>query len=241
MKNAWVIFLMVCCSFSLYGLTNQELFLRGNLIAEKGDLDGAIQAYEDIKQKGPAIWYNMGNCYFLKKEYPQALSCWLRARNGASKNLYHDIMHNIAVLYTVCQVRMPSFLENLLQSSLEYLASLYSCAFWQIILLLIWGIMATFGVFLLKNRRYFIYGLFVVIFLCVNILFYKKWTMLTKTTGVVLKNETPVFPMPNSAMPSRGLLSYLELVSIEQTDEQWYKVKGKHVVGWVPAESIELR
>jgi hypothetical protein len=47
-----------------------------------------------IDKKGRAVFYNMGNCYFHKGDYAQALVYWSRAEVGANAQEYALIKRN---------------------------------------------------------------------------------------------------------------------------------------------------
>jgi tetratricopeptide (TPR) repeat protein len=62
----------------------QEVFLKGNVAYLAGNIDGALKLYQTIDPKGPAVWYNLGNCYYRIGNYPEAIVAWRRAQKDAS-------------------------------------------------------------------------------------------------------------------------------------------------------------
>jgi len=74
----------------------QEFFLRANKEYNNKRFDQAYKLYTTIDPKGRAVWYNLGNCNYELKKYPDALICWRRAQQEASHAENKDIEYNIA-------------------------------------------------------------------------------------------------------------------------------------------------
>ena len=92
-RKNFVIPLLFLTSFSGYS-KDEELFLHANKCYEKQECDKALELYQSMNCKGPAAWYNMGNCCYQLDNYVDAMVCWKRAQRGASYHDCLDIEHN---------------------------------------------------------------------------------------------------------------------------------------------------
>jgi hypothetical protein len=53
--------------------TDQETFLQANNAYSKKDFKQALYLYQHIENKGAAVWFNMGNCWYYLEQYAEAL------------------------------------------------------------------------------------------------------------------------------------------------------------------------
>jgi tetratricopeptide (TPR) repeat protein len=84
-KKYIIIFFIWTVTFaSIFAGQAEELFLRGNKYYAEKDYNNALETYDMIDQKGCAVLYNMGNCYYRQENYPYALVYWARAEIGAN-------------------------------------------------------------------------------------------------------------------------------------------------------------
>ena len=94
-KNHIIVFLIMVLAVTTANTQNdEEFFLRGNKFYEQKDYDNALSSYDMMSKKGRAVFYNMGNCYFHKDDYAQALVYWSRAENGATRQEHSAIERN---------------------------------------------------------------------------------------------------------------------------------------------------
>ena len=97
MKLKIFIFLFFICA-NLYSSMEHEEFLRANSLYQQKKYREALKSYELIKKKGPATWYNMGNCYFRIEDYSHAIVCWRRAQKYVSCKKFDQIEQRIGRL-----------------------------------------------------------------------------------------------------------------------------------------------
>lgn len=62
--------------------TAQELFLQANQLYTQKQYQKALELYGQMPAKGPAVWYNMGNCAHQLHDDLHALLYWKRAEHG---------------------------------------------------------------------------------------------------------------------------------------------------------------
>ena len=53
--------------------TIKESFLQANVVYAQEEFKQALYVYQRIDNKGAAVWFNMGNCWYHLKQYVDAL------------------------------------------------------------------------------------------------------------------------------------------------------------------------
>src|SRR5438105_2780566 len=120
----------------------------------KEQFQEAFDAYNHIDQKNASIFFNMGNCLFYQKKYPEAIILWREAQKRGSRIVFEKAR------YTVDQLKKeylhlaitPKTKSELL---FEFTRSL-DLLFLQILVFLLCII---FVLWLVWNRRSFVTGI----------------------------------------------------------------------------------
>ena len=228
------------CSNSLNGvMTQYEMFLRGNLLYEKDDMDGAIEAYQGMKSKGPAVLLNVGNCFFNKKDYVKALVYWHRAKKSGARQICGAVRKNILVLNKKLGKDSNLGFYAVAWSKIDYLVSLWPLIFWQLLFLALF-LFLSFLMFFYSKKYHFL--IFLLVLMCVAIggLLYRKNYLLTCEFGIIKKEHVDVLSLPGVGAHRREKIDYAVLVTIEDRKEDWYKIKSGSTLGWCESSSVEV-
>lgn len=237
-RKTVIIFLIGIASL-LQAQHAQELFLLGNESYVHGKFNDALKRYNTIKNKGPGVWYNMGNCYYQENEFPQAILCWQRAVKGASNSLYNDIQHNSALAYKKLGKEVPSLvLPGIIERSTRHMPTIFIQGLFLASWFLLW-------VLLLRRRK----NLFILLFVCFvsiiciffGIAAWYRYAYQKNQYGIVTKKGVTLYIGPNEQYHTVGHLEPADMVAlIEQRSSEWYKVTKEHMSGWVPSSAIQL-
>ena len=229
-----VIFL--CGISSLFARAgNEELFLRANNLYTENNFTLALATYEKINNKGPAVWYNMGNCAYQTQDMPYALVCWQRAKRVASRQLYSNSEYNIARVKNEHEVQEADLFVRVV----EYISHI-TFFFLQLFFLVL---LAT-TLILTGQRQYKKY--YWMMILCALLtsmsgcLIGIKYVFCSQCSGIVMMNEASLYTGPDNQYHIVGSVAQAEQVRIYQDKDGWYKIGYNNNVGWVAHNAIAL-
>jgi hypothetical protein len=216
---------------------DEEFFLRGNKYYKNKDYDNALTVYTMMAAKGRAVLYNMGNCYFHKGDYPQALVYWSRAEHGATAQEYQHIKRNKEhVLQLMGKQTAPSWW----QSSVQDIAQGISLLLLQLLFLVCWFML----IFLLhkkdiKMKKMMVTTLCLLMSLSGALLtvHYNKHGV---QDGIVVKKEAQLFAGPQKGFQVVAQLCCADNVAVKEVRQGWYKVQHAGMIGWVEADGIQI-
>jgi len=230
--------IIIFFSFVMFAGNNEELFLRANKLYEAGEYDNALLSYESISQKGRAVFYNMGNCYFHKNDYPLAFVYWMRAEKDATAQEYAMIQYNKNyVLQKIGKNKDDTWLDKIKQlfESINLYMSIFSL---QILIFLLWGLfLFLYHYGSLKRIRIFLVTSFLFIFTTMLFLHYEKNSI---SYGIITEQQAHLFSGPDKGLDIIGFVKYADHVIIKEVREGWYKIRYSDNSGWVEAEAIQI-
>jgi len=200
------------------------------------DFESAARLYGSIKNKGPGVWFNSGNCHYELAQYPEAIVAWKRAQQGASFNLLHAIDHQMSGAYEKAGI---PFEPSLIVSFLDWGARCIHPFFLQLLFLmswyLLWLLIISKRRIRLKNIYYALLGILIVISGAFLLMHYTQY--LYKSALVIKKG--PLLAGPHEQYDVVKELSLLQDVQIRDERPGWYKVATHDQMGWVAADTIE--
>jgi hypothetical protein len=222
-------------AMSLYGVTNQELFLQANDAVKKNDFDQAYGLYDAIDPKGEAVWYNMGLCALAEKNYYNALRMFASARRYATFNSYPLIMEHYYQARHALGV--PNDISALQKISMKctQCSLLMPLIGWQLIAWCLW-LFLILCMTVCKRRR--IGASLIVLPLLVftlSMIFFQY--RLINTVYIVIKNPVvKAFIGPDEGFSSSFVLKQADEVPLVETHKGWYKVHKGSNVGWIRSD-----
>lgn len=230
----------ICTVCVIFAGNDEEFFLRGNKYYAAKEYDNALQAYTMIEKKGHAVLYNMGNCFFKKEDYPQALVHWSRAEVGANRQEYSLIQHHKELaLRKLGKQKEQSWWHYgiaLVQSQLLYLSLL----FLQLLFLVFWW------VFILAMRKKQTGKAKVaqgILCCCISIfamLLEMHYVQENTHSAIVVKKEAKLFAGPDKNFAVLAPIAYADGANVKETRDGWYKIKYADKIGWVEADVIQI-
>lgn len=237
-----IIFFLSIYSISLinglYAGNDEELFLRGNKLYQEEKCMSAVELYSAIKNKGPAVWYNMGNCYYHMDNRLEALACWYRAKKGAPAWLYRQIDHTV-VSVAHDQEKYQSNGIDLLFNNVELLIASTSLLLWQILLLLVvyvnWLLYRRRSLQRISWAKVVVLGvLLMVIGLGLKI----KYTQQASRLALISQSSAQLYAGPNKEYYKIHTFNNNDVVYIQSVMGDWYKINYPKGSGWIYKDDI---
>lgn len=230
-KKVWLIFLTFF--ISLCARNAQETFLRANKLYEEKEYIKALQEYQTIEKKGPAVYYNMGNCYYHIGNETQALICYKRARKYAKNNLINSCNYNIDLIEQSGEESHFSWLIALFNKQINR----FSLLIMQLFFLVLWLLFCwAFYTRKKTKNKIMVYGSFLLL-VPLSLLLYGKYKSVSCSKGIV-HFETPLYAGPNAQYHVRKTLLAMQEVEIQQEKDKWFKIRYNKNVGWIPKDVI---
>ncbi len=234
MKRLSLLFIFLC--FGLQASKNQELFLQANNAYLKSDFDQALTLYEQITNKGPAVWFNMANIQAIKENYLDALVYYKRAKKGAMLQTLQDVEKIVIGLQKKLNIHEQKNWYGKIRNSLFELVGLLPLLPLQLVCLLCAFL---FALAIICWRKKHLYILFGIIFLCSGILLSVKSISSTRITAII-KKQTDVFVGPRRKFHSIANLTPGSQVRIKKRSDDWYKIEATGLSGWVTADTMTI-
>lgn len=221
--------LMLMSSAFMLG-SNQEYFLKGQELYEQREYGKALESYDVITNKGPATWYNMGNCAYHMKRYDDACVYWLRARKGATKEQVHNIKTNIDL---VSKAIGTSIDVAALETPLYYIPLVgLQVLFFALWILFFWVTTRR------HPRKKETLLLLVLAIILVSYLLVVKYRINHRVYAMVQKDQVAFFAGPNTQYHTLGSLRRYDMVMIDKHADSWCKISCGDQTGWIPAQDL---
>ncbi len=234
-KATIIIFLLATVA-QLHAETAQELFMRAGKAYNVRSFKKALEIYQAINEKGPGVWFNIGNCFFALQKYPQAIVAFKRAHRGVPSALLRTIDQHIYASY---QELGKQYDQNWFLSAIEPWAYIFPSFLYQLLFLISWYAFWLVIVWRrkIRFRLFFLITLSLLLMLFGSILLLHYYAHVC-TKGIVIK-ESRLLAGPHEQYDVLKELSLLEDIHITEVRKGWYKVATQNQTGWVPAGSIE--
>ena len=218
----------------------QELFLEANQLYEQGQYQEALERYAKIKNKGSAVYYNMGNTLYYLGQYTKALVAYHRAQRDASVAQLVALDHNIQVMHEkLGRAREASVLESMARQ-----VKRVPFLFLQFLLVMSWCLFLYFF-WQWYERKQFIMLLSVAVLIIVLLgMVQLKYTARSQVHAVVMTQDA-LRVGPNEQFHVRGMVqegNHVHIVSEQKMNNGalWYRVQQAGHCGWLPAERVEV-
>lgn len=231
-------FVMLCLVFATHTSFEQEQFLKAFELFEQGQYREAFDAYNTIKNKGAATWYNMGICLYKLQKPGDAYLYFKRALNGAPKQL-------CAQTYAWCDAIKQQLNKSCIVSNGAYAQRLVhtQCAdmplfFLQWITVLLWYLSCLFLLlFVLRKKCLFLLVSFFLLPLWITSLigyYQQRDQRYDKQCALVMRRNASLYAIPDDCSHKVAQLDVLDEVAINQQDDCWqYVTTSSGSVGWV--------
>lgn len=232
-KGVFIIFFILSLMDYDCFATTQETFLYANSLYAQGDYGKAQTLYESISNKGAAVWYNLGNCYYHLERYPEALACWKRSCMFGNYSWYADVKHNCKHVQELLGVQKNDlWYEPFIQYIMKY-----SLLWWQLLVIILCSVVA-FLILWGDNKKYQAGKIALCCTLCLGIscLGIRYWQSSRNFAFIV--QEASLMAGTDERFSKLAQLKKGEEVLVYEQQGPWVKVATGETIGWILAESI---
>lgn len=237
MRAMKLFFLIMLTHVSLYALHSEEAFLQANQKYEQGEYQEALELYNQVKNPGFAVLYNMALACSMQKKYPQAIVYLLKAERIASwkqLDFVYDMLEKV-------QNKLGVYTEKSWQRMVVIFFK--KCILTFSILLI--QILLFFCMLLVLISLYMRWGagrmgMWLLLMLMTVSLFgvwYAKMHYMHQQQGVILKN-TQLKAGPELTFYTKDDMKMGIIVTILQRQYDFYQVRCGSLYGWITAENI---
>jgi len=237
MKYYCILMVFFCCWCFAH---QEELFLRGNKHYAEGEHEKALTSYQLIERKGPATWYNLGNCYYHLQNYPVAIVCWKRALKGASSSMLHAIDDNCVTLYR--QIGKEYAITRWHYLARWFMQKVMSIPllWWQLSFLCSWIMLLFLLPAILVRTRYVVAVALMVIICMITAGFVVRFVGENKKYAIVMQDEAPIRAGPAIDYAVIETSCSLDELQVVTECNDWIKVSRGTKRGWMPVDAVEI-
>lgn len=237
MKIVWAV---VMIAVSLQGHSNEQLFEWAQKEYENNNFDKARELFEKIKPASAPVWYNIAACYFHLGNDLEALLHWQRAYQYGTGFLVYESAARIADLEAKLGIEHScSIVSSVLQSMRAHLQSL-SLLLLQILFFCAFSVFLFVASRLRVGKNYFVSGSSGLLVLVLASMVSLKYTQQATRVAVVFEDNATLLVGPNHEYHSVGKVNAGTCVVVTQHQDNWCKINGERVTGWVEKKSIAL-
>lgn len=232
MRIFWIFIFM---SGFAHARSLQETFLEGNKLYYQKRYKHALERYESIQQKGPAIWYNIGNAYYRLGDKARALAAWKHAQKNAPTHLIERAHYNMVATESELGIHEV----DTASAYMRYRLSLISFFLLQVLFLAGWYL---FFILLFMRIPYRIAFLSLVMLsntLIISAIGFKYWDEMQRC-AIVVVDDLIMRAGPDIHFHTIDSIPYAHMVSIKKDLPDWYKIKYASTLGWVPENGVEI-
>ena len=223
-----------------------SLFQRGNVYYEQGNFDEAIRQYNGILEAGSEsgnLYYNMGNCYFKKRELGRAVLNYEKARRlmPLDKDLESNYEYACSLIKGTEAAPKRSFPAMVLSGLFEKFTidglTVLLSAFYMIILV---SIATGFFASALKKNIIILAVVTGFFFIAGFAALTGKTALLNKEAIVIAQQTDARFEPMNKATTHFTLYEGMK-VDVISSEDNWSKVKHPdNKNGWVENSAIAV-
>jgi len=234
-----IILLMNLFAVCLYA-NQEEYFLQGNKYYKEHAFKEALEAYQKIENKGPAVLFNMGNCYFNLDDECQAIAQWLRADKQGSWDIHKKVDHNCGLAYKKMGKEYSKSVMYTGGCLFVRAVNVLPLLWWQLLFLCVW-IFAIIGIVnaALRRRWWRIAGLLFLV-CSIMICFVIRYKSTACEYALIIGKEVAVRTGPSDDYGIIATAQCLDEVDIIEKHEDWLKVRNKVLSGWIHVNNIAI-
>ncbi|MEG0789081.1 MAG: tetratricopeptide repeat protein [Alistipes sp.] len=232
------------------GLSNDQLWDRGNTAYINADYHEAIDTYNEILNRGVAsmkLYYNLANAYFKENNVGKAILFYNRALRLSPGN--DDIRYNLEVAQTLTKDNIETIPEFFFVTWMRNLRHTMGCTTWSLISLAALALTLTLFLFYLLAQRLWLrkigfYGTFIAFMLCIvttSFAIIERGEILENNEAVIMTASIPVKSSPDNSSTDLFVLHEGTTVVVTARMDNWCEIMiadGKK--GWVEKGKIEI-
>lgn len=225
----WYLSLIISCM--MMHADDRTFFNEANLLHGQGSYDAALTMYEEIKDKTPAVYYNMGNVAYHLHDYLHAHLYWLRAQQYGNAKIFALSSKNLKQL---ADYGLIEHHQDQLFMWFWALNKYSALIWWQLVFLIAW-----YALFFICYQRYrsWLYGALSVALLVLSALLLTVGYYAAKPRVMIIADAI-MYNGPNSSYYQLASMTKGRVVAVKKMKQDWVKVVADGNVGWVRQEDV---
>lgn len=226
----------------------QELLQKGNSLYAQGHYNKAIDAYQQVLDKGlesPALYFNMGNAYFRINELPKAVLYYEKAKLLAPND--SEIQENLETVRQYTGDEIEAVPEFFLTRWRKAIVNLLPADTWGIISMVTFVALLVVAGFVVAARsvpvKRMAFSLGIILLLVSGISFSlgnaRKKRVASHSSAIVFSPSVTVRSAPNQTGTRLFTLHEGTKVQIRDSTDVWYEIRiANGEVGWLKKENV---
>ena len=219
-----IVFAFICMFFLTVRCNDLETYLQAKKECQAKNISQAIKLFESLPQKGDAVLYNIGVCYFQKGDVSRAVAYLHLALSKASYALFPAITQSINQVGTQYSLSVPHGIKWYLAR----LGTLFSLVTWQLLIIICLLLLLITAYWAGKKviAPTLILALLISIYLVKNQIINYPLLMVESDTAALQVS-------PDQDLAPIEILQKGTFVKLLQKADQWYKIRHHNKTGWV--------
>lgn len=237
-KNLIIIFII----FSQAIFADEKTFEKGNNKYNTGEYSKAISIYESILDNNfisAEIYYNLGNCYFKKNDWKNAIwyyekSLELKKDKKTKKNLELSQLNIKDKIEPIPEIFYIKWWKSFV--------SLYSLKTWQISTIVFFWILLLINLlkFLKRTEINLLKNYIITLCFLLSLITYSSYYFNNKNFAIIFSNSTIVNSAPSTESTSLFTLHAGSKIEIIDRIDGWINIKIQSGnSGWIEAEKCK--
>lgn len=226
----------------------EQWFEQANGAYNAGCYDSALMLYNRIVAddlESVPLYFNMGNAYYKKQEYPMAIYYYEKALKLDPSN--DDVRTNLAIANLAIVDKIEPVPQSFFEKGWNGLKCSLSGQQWTILSIVAFALLLVSAFLFLRSRNIglrklgFFAGLVMFVVFALSVLFAAqlKKAALTEDQAIIMNPTVTVKSTPNEASIDLFVLHEGTKVEILDHADGWNKIKiANGSIGWLQAENM---
>lgn len=226
----------------------EQWFEQANSAYNAGNYDSALVLYNHIVEynmESVALYYNMGNTYYKKRDYPMAIYCYEKALKINPVN--EEVQANLAIANLAIVDKIEPLPQSFIQKGWNRLKYAMSEQQWAVLSIVAFALVLASLFLFLRSRRMslrklgFFCGLALVVVLGLSVVCASRLKQYasTENQAIIMNPTVTVKSTPNEASVDLFVLHEGAKVEILDHAEGWNKIKiANGSIGWLKDDSM---
>lgn len=240
---------MFASATTVWAVNPDSLMVKANQAYDQQQYDTAINRYNRIIEDGwvsSKLYYNLGNSYFRKKNLPEAILYYEKAKKLDPNN--ENIQYNLGIANSMIVDKIDRVPEFFVKRWWNYFYNLFNADTWTVLFMVSFALFVLFaGIFIMsrerRNRQWsFFVGLLFLLITVGSFGLASQRTYYTKNQKEAIV-FTPSIKAKSSPSPNSVDLFVIHdgtKVRIMDHVDGWVKIKiSNGSIGWLPEASVK--
>ncbi|MBV8660929.1 MAG: hypothetical protein JO129_02180 [Candidatus Dependentiae bacterium] len=227
-------------STTMFSMQDEEKFVHGNQLFMQQRYAQACDTYKTINNKGFIVLYNIAISYLNQGNLAQVVLYAKRAKQQAN---FQQLTQLYELFDCINRQAHPDYVPSWNEQLVIFLKKCILSTSMLLIQIVLFILLIVLMIYWYRRRyktniKSFLWiAFFCIMFFC---FWWYKTTIIQEKVGVVTKNLISVFAGPDESFYKKSELHESDEVIILSSQQGYYQIKAKKVIGWIHDNDIEL-